>query len=495
MATPQWRRKLQGDNEWNPLPAGNSEGFWNPEPTPLPRSSPSPTATPTPTATPRGVPQQRGDNSNAGLVNRNLFREDNQANTDWWVSPDAAPTASVTAGVTRSSTSGGLNGEAMFGEPIVQTPTSDARYMFDYESAPSLFPDQNEWWRDGALAQGAVTQSSNEGGSIWEGSEQIGDFGGDLALGTDLNTSLDTLQFGEGYPEVDTTGSPFDSLAEGTDIPVEPDVLDQEYEWTTSPEDRRFLAGPPAEETSQDAAGTISRGGTSLSSFGGNMSLGNFLNTPLALMNFGGGYPQGGGRRGDGLMTGVVTAGGQIDMTTGEQIDAMGSWVDVPGGQEWRENAESNPNGAPPPNDSTGTTTVQIPQGGSIPAGLTIIGHDTRNGQPIYQDEQGNRFVNPGTGTRISPGVAAAMRRGDYTTPYGQSELSRASAFTQMMAGMSHMMSPKMQTSTGDAGHTQFNPRNGRPDITLEGGQIVRQTGGRTIGKSSRSAAYAGGLG
>lgn len=489
----QWRRKLQGDNEWNPLPQGNSEGFWNPEPTPLPRSSPSPTATPFATATPRGIPQRRGDNSNAGLVNRNLFREDNQTNTDWWVSPDDTPAASATAGVTRSSASGGLNGE-VFGEPAVQTPTSDARHTFDYDAAPSLFPDQNEWWRQGELAQGAST--SNEGGGIWEGSEQIGDFGGNLALGTDLNTSLDTLQFGEDYPEIDTPETPFDSLAEGTDIPIEPDVLDQEYEWTTSPEDRRYLAGPPEEETPQDVAGTISTGGTSLSNFGGNMSLGNFLNTPLALMNFGGGYPQGG--RGDGLMTGVVTAGGQVDMWGNQIDDVGGSWVEVPGGQEWRENAQSNPNGRTPPNDGTGTTTVQIPtqQGGGAPTGLTVIGHDTRNGAPIYEDAQGNRFVGPGTGTVITPGIRDAINRGDYTTPYGQSPLSAASAFTQMMASLNLQMSPKMVSSTGDAGHTQFNPRNGRPDITFENGQIVRQLGGRTIGRGSRNTvAQVGGLG
>lgn len=410
------------------------------------------------------------DNSNAGLVNRNLFREDNQANTDWWVGGDSASNVTATAGVNRSSAEGGLSGAVVFGEPTVQTPTSSAPDTFDLDAAPSLFPDQNEWWKDGALAQGAST--SNEGGSIWEGSEQIGDFGDDLALGSDLNTSLDSLQFGEDYPEVETAETPFTSFAEGTGIPIEPDVLDQEYEWTTSPEDRRFLAGPPEEETPQDVAGTISTGGTSMSNFGGNMSLGNFLNTPLELMNFGGGYPQ--------VQGGIADTSGRDHMNTGAtQIDpiteqpfnldaiptATGGQTYTPPGETWASGTQG----------SSGNT--------SAPSGLRIIGRDTRNGQPIYEDDQGNRYVNSGTG---SPAVSNNRN-------YDANAHQAYSQMMMMAAGASPMMIPKFIGQTGDVGRTIFNPRLGRPNISLENGMIVRQPGGRTIGRGNTP--QVGGLG
>lgn len=412
-----------------------------------------------------------GDNSNAGLVNRTLF--DNQANTDWW-STERGETVTASAGGTRQvdpGVSGGVNGAAIFGEPTVQTPTSTTRDTFDLDNAPSLFPDQNEWWRDGALAQGAST--SNEGGGIWEGNEQIGDFLGDLTLGTDPFTSLADLQFGEGYPEIETPEAPLNALVEGTGIPVEPDVLDQEYEWTTSSEDRRFLAGTPEEETPQNEAGTISVGGTSISGFGGNMSLGAFLNFPsLTDMRYGEGYP-----RSDEVY-GVVTAGGQVDITTGNQIaegGAEGHWVDVPGGQEWRENAAPRTT-----TDGTGTTTVQIPTqsgGNSLPSNLRIIGHDTITGAPIYQDSQGNRFVAPGSGTPISAGVRDAMGRGDYANAYGTSAMSAAAARNMAMAnwGMGIQGSP-LRFAAGDAGRDWFgSPSEGTGYVSEETGTVLRK--------------------
>lgn len=498
MPQQRWRRQLQGDNEWNPLPTGSGD-FYNPEPTPLPRSSPSPTSTPFPTATPRSTPG--GDNSNAGLVNRTLF--DNQANADWWSTERPLEPVSGSAGGRLTGIGAGAQGVHSYGEPTVQVPTSDARYTFDFDSAPSLFGNPNEFWRQGVMAQGAASPppSANDGGGIWSGDDTIGAFGGDLTLGSDLFASLDSMQFGEDYPAVSVPEQPL--LAENA-IPVEPDVIPQDYEWTTSPGDRRFLPEPeatPDSATGGDSnAGRISTGGTSLSGFGGDTSLGSYLNTPLAMMNFGGGYPQGGGRRGDGLMTGVVTAGGQVD-SWGNQIDDVGGrWVDRPDGSgaDWVESATANPRGqGSGRNDGTGTTTIPIPtaQGGGAPTGMTIVGTDTRTGAPIYRDSNGNLFVNPGTGTRVSPGVASAIGR-DYESAYGQSELSRDSAFTMMMASMSGQMNPKMQTGTGDAGKTLFNmgrSNQDRPNITLEGGQIVRQPGGRTLGRGGLS--QVGGLG
>lgn len=486
MPQERWRRQFQGDGQFNPVPVGG-EGFFNPEPTPFPgmgRSfSPSPT------------PAPRGDNSGAGLVNRTLF--DNQSNADWWSTERPLDPISGSAGANRLSGIGaGTQGSYSFGEPTVQIPTSDARYPLDLDNSPSLFGNPSEWWRNGDLAQGAAMEntSSNDGGGIWSGNDTMGEFGGDLSLGTDLYASLESMQFGEDYPGISVPEQPL-NLADNTNIPVEPDLLPQEYEWTTSPGDRRFLNAPGSEEPSSEGGdpneGRISTGGTSMSGFGGNMSLGGNLYTPLGLMNYGGGYPQY-TSRGDGLMTGVVTAGGQVDMW-GNQIDDVGGrWVDRSDGSgaDWVESARGGSSG-----QGNGTGTAQIPTQGGVPPGMTIVGRDTVTGAPIYQDSQGNLYTTPGTGTRISEGIAGALQRGDYESAYGQSQLSRESAFTMMLANMSPTGILKATAPQSDRGRTQFNPQNGRPNITIEGDQIVRQPGGRTLGRGSDRSDYAGGLG
>lgn len=60
---------------------------------------------------------------------------------------------------------------------------------------------------------------------------------------------------------------------------TEPALSDNPNEWTTSPGDRRFLPG----------------GGPDIRSFGNNLTLGEFLNTPLSTMRYGEGYPSVGG--------------------------------------------------------------------------------------------------------------------------------------------------------------------------------------------------------
>lgn len=388
------------------------------------------------------------------------------------------------------------------GEPTVETPKSDTRYVFD-ENAPSLFPEQNEWWKDGALAQGAST--SNDGGGIWEGSEQIGDFGVDLALGTDLNASLDSLQFGEDYGDLGTsTTSEFPTESElAFNQPPSPQEFIDDIEWTTSPGDRRFLAGPPEEETPQNVAGTISVGGNSLSDFGGNMSLGNYLNMPLALMNYGGGYPVQGGVVDTSDRGALATGDIQTDPTTGRPFDldaiptATGGATYTAPDEGWQANA------------SSGATVNN-----SVPSGLRVIGHDTRNGAPIYEDEQGNRYVNPGTGIQLVQGtehmlgnysyigqplhqpLTARTQGGGYNQGYGQSAASAENARQMAMAGANPTMALKFLTPQGDQGRTLFNTsrlNRDRPNITLEGGIIVRQQGGRIMGRGN--TAQVGGLG
>lgn len=475
MPARQWRRQLQGDGEFNPVPVGG-EGFFNPEPTPFPGGGRNtfPSPTPFPTAT----PQARGDNSNAGLVNRTLF--DNQANRDWWSTDRPMEPVSGRAGGNLAGIGAGMQGAYPFGEPTVQVPTSDARYSFDFDSAPSLFGNPNDWWRQGEMAQGAAT--GNDGGGIWSGTDTMGEFGGDLNLGSDLFASLDSMQFGEDYPEA-ANERPL-NVAENTSIPVEPDFISQDYEWTTSPGDRRFLPDPqqPSGDAGGDPnAGRISTGGTSLSNFGGSFSLGSDPFTPLALMNFGGGYPQN-VPRGDGLMTGVVTAGGLTD-EWGTPLDDFGSsagqWVERAdgSGSDWRENAAGNTSGTGNgrANDGTGTTTVSIPQGGGT-EGFTIIGTDTVTGAPIYQDSQGNRFVNPGTGIPISAGVRDAIGR-DYSQAYGQSSMSRDAARNMAMAnwGMGIQGSP-LRFAAGDAGRDWFgSPSKGTGYVNEETGTVLRK--------------------
>lgn len=55
--------------------------------------------------------------------------------------------------------------------------------------------------------------------------------------------------------------------------------------------------------------------------------------------------------------------------------------------------------GLPPqaPRGPGGNVTSSGTEG--APTGMTVVGHDQANGQPIYRDGAGNLFVNPGTGT------------------------------------------------------------------------------------------------
>lgn len=523
------RRRLQGgDNrtvtiagvQYTPEEIPEAFGIWHPqdnsgsiEPAPITGFSPSPTATPAPRS------EARGDNSNAGLVNRTLF--DNEANRQWWSTEDAPQSVTGSAEGTRRldpGASAGLQGSLPRGEPTVEVPT----YQETYENAPSLFPGAaaavnpfDEWWRQDNPAT-ATTQSSGAG-SIWEGEDSMGAFSGE-SLGNDFNASLTELQFGEGYPAYNSPEAPPETTNEGTGIPIEPEGLPQEYEWTTSPNDRRFLPGSEPEtggaSEGQETAseGGINRGGTSMSNFGGNFSLGGNLYTPLELMNFGGGYPQGVGRRGDGLMTGVVTAGGQVD-TWGNQIDDVGGrWVDRPDGSgaDWVENARGNqPSGGPPLLGYEGPGSN--PPINETPPGMTIIGYDNQNGQPIYRDGQGNLFVNEGTGTRVY-GTERMLGNYSYigqplhqpvTARYsgGLAGMAAENARQMSAAGANPTMIAKLPNQTGDGGRTLFNTsgraNRDRPNLTLEDGMIVRQPGGRTIGRGqgSTAASYAGGLG
>lgn len=256
------------------------------------------------------MPQRAGDNSNAGLVNRNLFRQDNQANTDFWVAPRenpnrphqaidvrTSPNASVNAGATvpqynpTPEPRETFDARNAYGEPTVQISRENAPFgsAGNLDDEPSLFPEPDQWWKEfdptfvtgnGDISAGV---SSNDGGTIWEGN--MGEFGGDTSLGNDLNASLDSLDYGQDYPAQESAPSP--TPVDDTIFPVEPDVLpqDQDIEWTTSPDDRRFLPEAPS----------VNRGGdiSSFGTFGSPLTLGQYLYTPLSTMRYGEGYPVG----------------------------------------------------------------------------------------------------------------------------------------------------------------------------------------------------------
>lgn len=420
----------------------------------------------TPNATPRPSRGLVGDNSGVGFVNPRPLRQDNQANTDWWQVPrdnpnrphqamDFDPNPSASGGAaarSRTEIGAGVQGESgynpvsseifdvsglhNYGEPSVQFPNND----------PQLVADAG-WWREtaGELA------SSNSGGSIWEGSGTIGDFGGDLTLGSDSNASLRSLRFGEGYGG----GLSYrDTPLETNDLSGLNTYDETTYRPTIDPSDPftlhtydenepQYTNAPP--DNDNDLSGLhhyAYPGSGNLSNFGGDLTLGGFLNTSLSSMRYGEGYPVQGGfadTSGGNEPTGDV----QIDPLTGAPFDleSIPEVTDVgstftPSG--WQGNAASNP--------------------GSTPQGLTVIGTDTRTGQPIYQDAQGNRFVNPGTGTRISSGVANAVRQGDYTTPYGASAQRTANNMQMYAAQMNPlgMVRAGGWGSGDEIGHNRF---------------------------------------
>jgi hypothetical protein len=284
---------------------------------------------------------------------------------------DFGPEASGSAVVSPRTAFGG---EALASGNSLGLPTNPG-----LDTGPDLFGNNrainafDEWWRTGERTAPSLTvnpgESSNTGGSIWEGSDTLGSFVGDTSIGRDLSADLASLGYGEGYPETLPATDPNLIVGNGdpTGIPVEPDPLNQnpDTEWTTSPEERRFLPTPEDTTTPDPAAERTAVSGLDLRTFGApsnNMSLGAFLNASLGSMRFGESYPN---IRGDGLMTGVVTAGGQVDMW-GNQIDDVGGrWVSGPTGDTWVEDSpgstRSTAGGQP---SSTGTSTGTSPSVG-----------------------------------------------------------------------------------------------------------------------------------
>lgn len=425
-----------------------------------------------PNATP---PPSRGltpDNSGAGFVNPRLLWQDNQSNREFWqVRPDANPNrphsamdfeASPSAsGAGRANLTGigrGLNGALLYG--ATPRETFDTTGLHDY-GEPSVevsgFPDQR-WTQGGA----------NNGGSIWSD---------DLAIDPSGAGMVSPSLFGDDrftYTETPRETDDLSGLSTYDETTYRPtiDPLDL-FQLTNYDENEPQYTNAPA-DNDNDLSGLhhyAYPGSGNLSNFGGDLTLGGFLNTSLSSMRYGEGYPVQGGFA-DTSGGNVPTGDLQIDPLTGAPFDleSIPEVTDVgstftPSG--WQGNAASNP--------------------ASTPQGLTVIGTDTRTGQPIYQDAQGNRFVNPGTGTRISQGVANAMRQGDYTTPYGQSAQRVANNMQMMAAQMNPtgMLRAGGRGSGEDIGHNLFYGRERGGMWEPSDGVVMRVPG--VSGGSSRS--------
>lgn len=408
-----------------------------------------------------------GDRSNAGFANRS---QDRQANTNFWSTTSESPFS--------------------------------ASNPFD------------EWWK-GSVSAGAQVSSPNAGGSIW--ADALLEYGiGDVSAETYFNAT-------DASGNTDWTGEvavPQDEVEFNQPPPPGP-ISDTE--WTTSPDDRRFLDTPAEETQSVDTSGGINFGGNSMSGFGGDLSLGSFLNTSLDSMRYGAGYPR---TRGDGLMTGVVTAGGQVDMW-GNQIDDVGGrWVERSdgSGSDWRENATASASGQgsgrddgtgttriyrddpifDSGNDNTGTTIIHRDTP-PTPPGMTIIGTDQQNGQPIYRDAQGNLFVNSGTGSTVYPTEqmfgnysylgqqlhqSVTARNPGFNYGYGQSASSAAN--DMLMSSQSGHNDKKIGMRVPDSGRNVFGtPTEGAGHIDRETGFLVRSAGGTLRNNPWKGWSYA----
>lgn len=411
------------------------------------------------------------DNSNAGLVNRNLFRQDNQANTEWWTGggqnpnrPHSAmdfetnPNVSAEAGrALDTGASGGLNGVPLYsptpsesfdtgglhnyGEPSVQVPTSDARYPSNLENAPSLFPDQNEWWRNGAMAQGAAT--GNNGGAIW--SDNIASDPSGAGIVSSRLFQDDGLRYTPA-PNVD----PLDGLHTYDETAYQPTV-DPSDPFTLNVYDETRYTNAPADDDN-DLSGLHSYGypgSGNLANFGGGMSLGNYLNTPLSDMRYGEGYPVQGGFV-DTSSGNAPTGDVQIDPLTGRPFDldaiptATGGTTYTSG--DWRENAASAPMES-----------------------------------PNWFDPN---FVLP-------PNIQAAIDRGDYPSAYGQGQnRPREAGYSGSGQSFSTMMAPHwfggiqgspLRWGASEAGRTIFgNPARGAGYFDVETQSVRRKPRGTT---------------
>lgn len=333
----------------------------------------------------------------------------------------------------------------------------------------------DEWWK--AAPEGPGTISSGDGGSIWSGNDSLGSFVGDTSLGTDLSADLGSMNFGD-RPAIDAA-SPEEMAF---NQPPPPGPLEETNEWTTSPGDRRFLPGSEPAEQPAGRGGDISSFGT----FGNPLTLGSFFGNSLESMRFGTDRYQ------PNVFTGAEATGGyNSSLGTYDSFDADGNLIRTPGpppaGSPWDTGGRENATNPPGSGDFNAWPRGELlsPQ---PPAGMKIIGHDTRNGQPIYQDANGNKFVNPGTGQRVNPAFSDPdSYYADTVFNYGtghRNALHEAESFSGSKNQGAEQMGRIRQTTT-DAGHNQFGWEPGAMMFMDDEGGFDRRSVSRPRGTGS----------
>lgn len=254
---------------------------------------------------------------------------------------------SVTAGVEpRGPASGSLQATATrpVGEPTVQTPTTTPAFASagNLDAEPSLFQNAavnpfDEWWKTpmAVTANASAGAEAGTGGSIWGEATPVFSVAESATATAGMDMSgASGAAFAAPKPPDETT---FNQPPPPGPIPV------QGTEWTTSPEDRRFL--PTAQESQpaqRTTAGTGDIRNFAGQGFGNPISLGAYLSTPLSNLNYGEGYPTGEASYG-GPPT-AATGRLNIDPSTGQPYDLNSIPSLDQGGTDttgWRDNARS----------------------------------------------------------------------------------------------------------------------------------------------------------
>lgn len=269
------------------------------------------------------------------------------------------------------------------------------------------FTSGDEWWRQSDSVTGDTGGSAELGAPIiasvggmppspfdnpgldWTGTTPSPQPQGEPTVETPTSTTPDPIL----QPEAPLFAPPSLDISPGDpESPVS-------NEWTTSPDDRRFLPGS----------------GPNIRSFGNDLTLGEFLNTPLASMRYWEGYNPVGGGDVTYADTTTHTAGDIPTADVTPDAERQGA-IDT---QNLRDQGLLPPSSEQPTGEFNGW-----PQAGRLepnaPEGMTIIGHDTITGQPIYRDAQGGLHVNPGTGTPVrgtTPG-SGGFQYGGYGPGY-----------------------------------------------------------------------------
>lgn len=259
-------------------------------------------------------------------------------------------------------------------------------------------------------------------------------------------------------------------------------------EWTTSPGDQRFLPDPAGENTGGFFRGSGTGSYEPPTDLGGGFR-GGFTGGGLLSGSAAGPFPGGnmGGPQGSVYGINPVTGNtiynvtgsprpGFFDSRLGKFVQGVGSTalnMFVPGlgfvsskifDAARRANEQRN----------TGTDLsgrIAPPSMPSAPPGMTIVGRDTRNGQPIYRDANGKLFVNPGTGVPVGSG--GPMTPGQYTqatfgglTPTGYRDTAGSATFDRRAANAQLMSS---QAFGGNPNRTGTFAKEGRFLLDAEG--------------------------